>query len=238
MDKLKEILLKAGASLVGYADLGEVASEARAGMPMGICLAAALDRDVLDDALEGPTPAVRADYDRTNAILVELHRRAGSFLQDKGFRAARIDEVPGNYDAGKLTARLTHKMVATRAGLGWIGNSGLLVTKDFGPAVRLGSILTDAELTPDEPVNDSKCGNCRICSESCPAGAIVGNRWKLGRPREQLLEAFACRKAAVGFAERLGLKHPTCGVCVAVCPWTRRYVEGTSGNSAPMPGRE
>ena len=228
MDGLKESLLNGGACLVGYADLSEVPAEARGGMRTGISLAVALDRKVLDETLEGPTRAIRADYDRANAILVALHERAGRFLREKAFRAARIDAVPGNYDAGKLTARLTHKMVATRAGLGWIGNSGLLVTRDFGPAVRLWSILTDAELRADEPVNDSQCGNCQICAKSCPAEAIVGNRWTLGLPREKLLDAFACRKAAAAFAERLGLKNPTCGVCMAVCPRTRRYVEGNS----------
>ena len=48
---------------------------------------------------------------------------------------------------------LPHKTVATRTGLGWIGKNCLLVTKEYGSAVRLSSLLTDAPLpagTPDD----------------------------------------------------------------------------------------
>lgn len=60
------------------------------------------------------------------------------------------------------------------AGLGVYGESGLLVTKEFGPAVRMGGVVTDAEIGPGEPLSESPCIRCKRCVGACPAGALFG----------------------------------------------------------------
>ena len=85
-------------------------------------------------------------------------------------------------------------MVATRSGLGWIGKTDLLVSRRFGPRVRLASILTDLPLEPlASPIDESRCGSCSLCVDACPAGAATGEPWSAGIHRDRYFDAFKCR---------------------------------------------
>ncbi len=91
--------------------------------------------------------------------------------------------------------------------------------------VRLSSILTDAPLTAEEPVDRSGCGSCTVCRDACPAGAIHGITWEPGLARNTLFDYQKCRTAAqsrslLGFGQSVDL----CGKCIEVCPYTRRYI--------------
>lgn len=66
------------------------------------------------------------------------------------------------------------KTLATISGLGWIGRCGLLVTKKYGNALRLGAILTDATFEYGKPMVKSLCGKCMECCTICPAQTITG----------------------------------------------------------------
>ena len=46
-------------------------------------------------------------------------------------------------------AAFSHVVAAYYAGMGSIGDSHNLITKEFGPRIRLVSILTDAPIPPD-----------------------------------------------------------------------------------------
>ena len=114
--------------------------------------------------------------------------------------------------------------MATRAGLGWIGKSALLVTEKYGAAVRLATVLTDAEFEVRDPVNSSCCGDCEGCVVSCPAKAISGRNWELGLERESIYDAFACCDTARSLARKAGIRSTICGICINVCPWTQKYI--------------
>lgn len=65
------------------------------------------------------------------------------------------------------------RVLGIAAGLGEIGWSKVFLTKKFGPRVRLGAIVTDAELEPDPLVEPGTlCDRCMACVEGCPCGAI------------------------------------------------------------------
>ena len=120
---------------------------------------------------------------------------------------------------------LPHKTVAIRAGLGWIGRNALLVTREYGPALRLSSLLTDAELSAAKPVAASSCGDCAECVRHCPAGALKGEKWTSGLSRDRLVDVGACSDAAKRLCrERFGIEARICGKCIEVCPFTRRYL--------------
>lgn len=71
------------------------------------------------------------------------------------------------------SAPVVEKWLAVEAGLGWIGRQSLLVTPQFGSYVLLGEVvLTEPCDRYDEPFAGSRCGSCRACVESCPAGAV------------------------------------------------------------------
>jgi epoxyqueuosine reductase len=223
-DELTSFLKSNGASLVGFAGLSEIPPESRNSFPFGISIAIALDPQIMAQVEEGPTAAYYAEYKRLNRMLDDLGQRAVKFLNDKGYQA-EARPVTFEEDRSTLTSRLPHKTVATRAGLGWIGKCALLVTKKYGSALRLTTVLTDAPLSPALPVNNSLCGHCVHCVEACPAQAHTGAIWQAGLPREALLDAFVCRDKArelsyKSFGERVSL----CGLCIAACPWTKKYL--------------
>jgi reductive dehalogenase len=65
--------------------------------------------------------------------------------------------------------------LAIDAGLGELGRHGLLITKKYGPCVRLCKIFTDLPMAVDKPIEFGVrrfCENCRNCAESCEADAI------------------------------------------------------------------
>jgi epoxyqueuosine reductase len=224
-DELKSFLLSKGASLVGFADLHEIDSKARDGFPYGISIAIALDPQIMTDIKEGPTRAYYDEYNSLNDKLDKLAQDTAQWLADKGYRAqARVTAFGSDKDT--LSARLPHKTVATRAGLGWIGKCALLVTKRFGSAVRLTTVLTDAPLVPGRPVDASLCSHCTHCIEACPAHAHTGTIWQAGMPREALYDAYKCRDTAQKLSLKgFGISYSICGLCIVACPWTKKYLD-------------
>ena len=89
---------------------------------------------------------------------------------------------------------LPFKTLATRSGLGWIGKSATLVTKEYGNAIRLNGVLTDMPIQSGVPINSSLCGDCEECIKSCPGKAVKGKLWDLHTDRDELLDASECKK--------------------------------------------
>jgi epoxyqueuosine reductase len=222
--EISDALRAAGAALVGFADLAALPAEATRGYRHAVSIARALDPGVVAGLHHGPTLAYHAEYDRANAELARLAERAASMLHARGYDAHFGPATVRAVSPGADRNSLPHKTVATRAGLGWIGHSALLVTREYGPAVRLVSVLTDAPLRGALPVDQSRCGRCRRCAEACPAHAISGRPWSVGVPRESFYAVLACRETASRLAAAQGIDATICGICIAVCPFTRRYL--------------
>jgi len=223
-DDLLSFLHSHGAGLVGFADLSEIDPEARGGFPFGISIAIALDPLIMSAIKEGPTAAYYAEYKRLNEKLDDLGQKTVQFLTEKGYKALTRPATFAE-DKTNLTAKLPHKTVATRAGLGWIGKCALLVTKKYGSALRFTTILTDAPLVVGKPVNESLCLHCSHCVDACPAHAHTGAVWQVGMPREALYDAFKCRDTARGLSlKSFGEPVSLCGLCIVACPWTKKYL--------------
>ena len=67
---------------------------------------------------------------------------------------------------------MNDRAAAERAGVGWFGKNTNILTPSHGSWVLLGQVITDLELTPDEPLAKN-CGECVRCIDACPTGAIV-----------------------------------------------------------------
>lgn len=108
--------------------------------------------------------------------------------------------------------------VAVDCGLGELSRAGYLLTREFGLAVRLSIVTTDMPLEHDLPVDigvQSFCGQCRICAEECPSGAIPsGNKVMHNGVKKWKLEAESCYAY-------WHVNGTDCGICMAVCPWTK-----------------
>ncbi len=69
---------------------------------------------------------------------------------------------------------ISHRYLAVRSGVGWFGWSGNVITKDYGAAVVLGSMVTTAELEPTDPLDEEEkyCDECQLCFASCQSGLM------------------------------------------------------------------
>lgn len=70
------------------------------------------------------------------------------------------------------TGPLVDRAAAVRAGIGWYGKNGNVLTKEFGSWVLLGELITTLDLEPDAPLK-TNCGTCDVCIDRCPTGAIL-----------------------------------------------------------------
>lgn len=223
-EDIQRLASRLGAELVGFADVSCLPVEVTDGLTRAVSVAVTLDPAVIDGIREGPTAEYLAEYERTNALLDGMTERIADFLKEAGHRAQAFRATAEQIDRTTLATRLQHKTPATRAGLGWIGKSGLLITREYGAAVRLGTVLTNAPFETNRLAQAPNCGDCRQCAERCPARAVKGESWTPGMERERIVDAMSCLITAKAITQRLGLKAIICGMCINACPWTQRYL--------------
>lgn len=115
--------------------------------------------------------------------------------------ASGIWSQPAAPDRPAPDVLLPLRLIGYAAGLGEIGQSGLLLTPEFGPRQRLTAVLTDAELEPDPLFSEKLCDRCGECIRNCPARALTADRPQKLRVAGRELECagFDFAKCAVGF---------------------------------------
>ncbi|MDP2931264.1 MAG: hypothetical protein Q8O05_02055 [Chloroflexota bacterium] len=133
------------------------------------------------------------------------------FSHRQGFRALPLPAAGCPSDGRFLEAVFSYKHAGQAAGLGYIGQSSLLVTPDFGPRVRLACCLTEALLEPQKKTSSAElCQGCDICIQNCPSHA-------LSQPQGQ--EPYAINKfACSAFRNASG----GCFECMRLCPVGRK----------------
>ena len=212
--ELKALALGLGFSLFGVAplpDLEELSFDLSPStirkLTTGIALGVQLSDGVLEDITDHPTRLYLHHYRQTNYFLDRNGWELARLIEEMGGTALAI-AASQTIDWINQRGHLSHKEVARRAGLGWIGRNNLLVTPEYGSRVRLVTILTDLPLTNDQPT-EQDCGDCRKCIELCPAGAIGEE------PSE--FDHIKCYEKLGQFKKGLNLGHYICGVCVKAC---------------------
>ncbi len=202
--------------LWGAADLRDLSTprdKTGQGFPCAISFALPIS---MASIRSGPDQAYADEYTRLNVLINRLSEALAAELRDKGFRARALS-ASDRTDPENIRGDFPHKTAATRAGLGWIGRHCQLVTRAYGPWVRLGTVFTDMELPCGPPVERDFCGKCVRCVEVCPAKALTGKKWRPGMPREELLDARACDQWKTEHFYRY-LKGHVCAICAAACP--------------------
>lgn len=217
-----EKLTNKGASIVGFSNISGLPLDCRFSMQSAVSIAVALNSSIVSEICNGPTINYYKEYERVNQFLSELGSEADRILKSNGYESIALAVTEIGIDSN-LSTKLPHKTAATRAGIGWIGKSALLITKEYGCAIRLTTVLTSANFGEAEPINSSLCGNCKKCVNACPGKAIRGINWEINSSRESIYDAFICRETTLKQAEKIGVDNTICGICIAVCPWTKRY---------------
>jgi epoxyqueuosine reductase len=225
-DIIKKNLTSETDFVFGFADLNGLIASKFDGYRYGISIGKRLDDRIIDNIIEGPTIEYYNYYKQVNKELAELTRRIESDLIESGMDLMVIEPTVTHAEEKykdylrTLTVDISHKLVATRAGLGWIGKTDLFISEKFGPRLRLVSILLKQYTgTLAIPVNESRCGRCVICVEKCPAKAASGKLWNIATHRDEFFDAQKCRDKCSELAkQRLDVDERICGLCVAVCP--------------------
>lgn len=115
------------------------------------------------------------------------------------------------------------KYAAARAGLGWIGKNDLLITREYGPQVRLAGILMDAALpAADVPVTTGCPPDCNRCVTICPAKCLSGKAWETHQTVDDRINYRSCTQYLP--PNTGGKKKGPCGLCMIVCPFGKQSV--------------
>ncbi len=127
------------------------------------------------------------------------------------------------------------RVAAVRAGIAFFGKNTLAITRQHGSWVLLGAVVTEAEIEPTPPL-DIDCGECRLCIDACPTGAL---------DQPGTLDATKClsywTQASEPSPERyradLGDMVYGCDICQEVCPWNRGVEKRRQGTRMPSDAR-
>lgn len=173
----------------------------------GIVFAVELKRDMVNQAPRlGESLETSRGYIKAGLIGMIL----SYYLRELGYEAR--NHMDGNY-------LITVPFTAEEAGLGEIGRMGILITKKYGPRVRLGVVTTDLVLKIDS--RDSFglkefCKICNKCADNCPSGAIAsGNPGILNGEERWKTEVEKCFKV-------WQMSGTDCGICIASCPFAQK----------------
>jgi len=225
-------LLPAENYIWGFAELTGLLQNKFSGFDFGISIGQRLDSSIVDKVVNGPTLEYYTHYKKANKDLAMLTKQISEDLNENEIETQNIDPTVSTSELDTvyfktLRTDLSHKMVATRAGLGWIGKTDLFISKKFGPRLRLVSILLKTPVkSKSKPFDISHCGNCNICVEICPAKAANGKLWDITVEREEFFDPWKCRNQCAEFGRtKLGINARICGICVAACPIGRKKSE-------------
>lgn len=185
---VKDFAIRAGASAVGIAtketleggppstDLSYVLPGAKS----AICFLLPLDQNLIEPFLKKEDHfSHQQDNVRTNILSSGIAMELASFLNQIGYPSVpqvanavyRKDTQNG---PGDELPPISHRYLAVRSGIGHFGLSGNVITKKEGASIILGSVVTEAELIPTDPLpeQDNYCDSCRFCMASCASGLM------------------------------------------------------------------
>ena len=169
-------------------------------------------------------PASRSAYmlehDYANEHLDRASHKIARFLEERGFASVGFDSGAGFYhEAGKTPQRfagdISHKHAAVACGLGTFGLNNLVLNPQWGPRIRLATIVTDAALGCSQTLDENPCPaqECAKCVDICPVHALDGWVGEYDPQRGWVIDKRRCYDYIF-----TTLKGQRCGLCIKACP--------------------
>lgn len=219
---IQKIVSDLGGTFIGFSNVYDKLPESLKKYPFAITIGVHLLESIIDEIEDKPTFNYFNHYRSVNSLIDHITLRIALYIQDIGYKAYTIAASQSVPNADQpYSGVFPHKTAAVLAGLGWIGKNGLFISKDYGPTVRLGTVLTNMEFELTAAVLSSKCIECNRCVASCPAMALTGNCWEEGCDRERVVDAKACSEYMNTKFKHIG-RGSVCGVCIKVCPFRKK----------------
>ena len=212
LGELEKYVISLGASSIGYTKLPAqwVFQNKAALHPNVIVLTMKMDREHINTS---PSPEAEYTVLATYRDLGIIANKAADFLRKHGFSA----------QAGHpLNGQTLYPPLAQMAGLGQLSHSGLIITPEFGPCVRLSAIYTSIENLPFNEGNehawvDNYCASCGLCVKKCPADAIYAEPIRHESGQITYVDNEKC-------FPYFHYNHG-CSVCIKVCPFNHVQYE-------------
>ncbi len=109
--------------------------------------------------------------------------------------------------------------LAQKAGIGFVGKHGLLITPEFGSRVRLAAVYTSIENLPFAEQNDHSwiadyCSSCGLCIRGCPPRAILNESIVHDSGQTTNIKQKECFEYF--------LLNYGCSLCIKVCPFSKK----------------
>ncbi|MHA1944797.1 MAG: 4Fe-4S dicluster domain-containing protein [Candidatus Hodarchaeales archaeon] len=212
LTQLEEYAISLGVASIGYTKLPRqlIFKERAVIHDNAIVITLEMDKDLME----------LAPHKNTQKMIMETYDSLGiasnkltKFLREKGFSAQ------AGHPLGGL---VLYPPLAEKAGLGWHGAHGLLITPEHGPRVRLTAIYTNIENLPffDEKNNPHRwiedfCVRCNRCIRKCPSWAIYETNQPI-KHESGLITHIDNNKCFPVF-----LEYWACSICVKECVFNR-----------------
>ena len=201
---LKKVALDMGADLVGVAPVDEFDYVRGTKPPEGHKAAISFAIHMDFEEMKRLGPLAQMEVHKVYYLLSDVSVRLAQYIRSYGYHAV------GYRNEGDIL----FIPVAWKAGLGELGRHGSLITKKFGPSVRLGAVTTEMPLVPEkQPANfgfDDFCLRCNACTNFCPGEAIVPEKQEIFGTLRWHVDTPQCRP----YFEQ----YEGCKVCLTVCP--------------------
>ncbi|WP_459841174.1 4Fe-4S binding protein [Halanaerocella petrolearia] len=169
-----------------------------------------MDKSVIEKA---PSKETGHEVHRTYRELGIIVNKIAEFLRENGYSAQAGPALGGD---------VNYTLLAEKAGLGAIGNHGLLISPKVGPRQRIAAVYTSIENSPIKEKNDhiwikDFCKECKKCVKECPSQAIYDE------PQEDIYDTekhIDYKKCAESFSDMWG-----CSICIKECTFNKTDYE-------------
>jgi len=241
-EELRQVAKNAGAEIVGFTDRDRLKDAPPSGNITAVlptaCSAIGFAVGISLEAAEAYV--TKKDFITLNHEHSEAYKKLaviglaiGDFLKSRGFDVhvpLPNFEYREEYGAEKMTPILSHRYICEAAGVGWLGWSGNLLTREYGASILISSVVTSAELEPSPLVEEDWCSRCRICVATCPTFympkqeadevSIAGKTARYSKRRTTWRCLISC--SGCNGKKREGAKWST---------WSPEYIDGLPGRN-------
>ncbi len=206
IQKFEEYAHKLGISSIGYTSFNPdiLIGDKKVYYPQAIVLTMPMDRKIIKTP---PGEEAQSYNDAAYEKLGKITYKLSDYLRQKGYST----QVAHPYEALVDLSALGQK-----ASMGLIGESGLLITPECGPAQKISAIFTTMENLPLREENPHTwirdyCNRCGKCIKACPEKALIEKETCCGK------EVILIQNQCIGCSKG-------CTYCIEDCPFdTKGY---------------